>query len=815
MLQNQLNGRNETLERYKERLTNFSGEFELGLFLFIIKKSLPWIFLFFAASVGVSWLYLRYSQPEYESSTVIKINSDNSASKINLENIYNVSDDQDELAGAVEIIRSKGFLKRVLSKLPLEVSYFAEGNIKTNEHYKSSPYIVSVNKKVSDIAGTRFDIKFNPQYNGGTISYLYGGKNFSKTFTQNSWIDFAEVSLLVTIDQPKLKAMLTSNGDNAFYFVVNDIEDLADNYFSRLNVAIVNEAAKTIAISFTDNNAVKAYDVVNTIAQEYNSYDIEQRSASGLKTLEFINGQLATDSVELIRAQEAIHLFRDTNDLRDDEAMNKLNTELFGSLEEQLTKIDLEKAAMTEIQEKLQDKNVDVKSLLSLLSGTENGQALQTGMTSLAGLVSQRAISLQYATPASEEIKSLNYQIDVQKDLLISSVGSILSQLNLREKALEEKRKEYGAKLPLVNNLNVEYTRLQHIYDIQEEFYTLLIKKKYEYLISEAGYTPQYVILESARIPQAPISPNKKTTLITFILIAFVVSLAMVIIRYLMHDKINSLNEITKQTNASVSVLGIIPKYKQNVPVSQLLVDKNPKSLIAESFRSLRTNLQFISNEPGPKIMAVTSTISGEGKTFVAINLAGIIAYSGKKVIILDLDMRKPKIHLGFNATNEKGMSTLLIGKDKLEDCIKQSTLENLDFITAGPIPPNPSELIISQAMNEIIDSLKKTYELIIIDNPPIGLVTDGIHTFQMADYPVYIFRADYSKRNFIQIVDKMFNENNIKKLAVILNGVDVERKGFGYNYGYGYGYGSGYGYGYYDDQHRKKNFLDRLVGKK
>lgn len=284
--------------------------------------------------------------------------------------------------------------------------------------------------------------------------------------------------------------------------------------------------------------------------------------------------------------------------------------------------------------------------------------------------------------------------------------------------------------------------------------------------------------------------------------IAFLCSILLVLISYMAHNEITSVAEIVKHVRTSVSVLGVIPRYKKDIPVSQLLVDKNPKSLIAEAFRSIRTNLQFISNDSGAKVVALTSTVSGEGKTFIAINLAGIIAYSGKKVIVLDLDMRKPKIHVGFNVENVKGMSTMLIGKDTIDDCIRHSGLENLHFITAGPIPPNPSELIISRKMDEILSYLKTKYEIVIIDNPPVGLVTDGVSVIQKADYPIYIFRANYSRKNFIENIERLFAESKIQKLAIVLNGVDNQYHGYG---SYSNGYGYGYGYGYYDDTPVKK----------
>ena len=217
--------------------------------------------------------------------------------------------------------------------------------------------------------------------------------------------------------------------------------------------------------------------------------------------------------------------------------------------------------------------------------------------------------------------------------------------------------------------------------------------------------------------------------------------------------------------------------------------------------------------------MAITSTISGEGKTFVALNMAGIIAFSEKKVVILDLDMRKPKIHVGFGVPNDKGMSTILIGRNTIDECIYKSSLNNLDFITAGPVPPNPSELIISSRMVEILDQLKERYDVVVADNPPIGLVTDGIRIIKLADYPIYVFRENYSKRNFVQNVRKLVSDNNITNLNIVLNAVDIKKSGYGYSgvYDYDYGYGYGYGFGYYDEDIRRerfslKEFFRRLI---
>ncbi|NLF42208.1 MAG: CpsD/CapB family tyrosine-protein kinase, partial [Bacteroidales bacterium] len=211
---------------------------------------------------------------------------------------------------------------------------------------------------------------------------------------------------------------------------------------------------------------------------------------------------------------------------------------------------------------------------------------------------------------------------------------------------------------------------------------------------------------------------------------------------------------------------------------------------------------------------------SGEGKTFFAMNLAGILAFSDKKVIVIDLDMRKPKIHLGFNVENQKGVSTILSGIDNVESCIQSSRVRNLDFITAGPVPPNPSELILKPNMDEMIAYLKNNYDFVIVDNPPVGIVTDGMKSILMADYPIYVFKANYSKRVFIQNVNRLIEDSNLHNMSIVLNAVDREYSSYGYDKGYAYGYygGYGYGYGYYEEllvKDTNKPWFKKLIRKR
>jgi capsular exopolysaccharide synthesis family protein len=245
-------------------------------------------------------------------------------------------------------------------------------------------------------------------------------------------------------------------------------------------------------------------------------------------------------------------------------------------------------------------------------------------------------------------------------------------------------------------------------------------------------------------------------------------------------------------------IIGVVRRssesLKQKYPL--LMSVEHPKSSLSESIRSIRTNMQFISPDKESKIVSITSTVSGEGKSFITINLAGIISLLNVRVVILDMDLRKPKLHFSFGQDNSAGLSTYLVGKNSLDEILKKTQYKSLDIITSGPIPPNPAELIQSQRMTDLLAELRTQYDYILIDTPPIGLVTDGASILKLSDIALYVIRADYSKKSFAQNPDQLVEDHNIRNLYIILNSVSAANRRYG---GYGYKiYGSGY---YSDDK--------------
>jgi len=278
------------------------------------------------------------------------------------------------------------------------------------------------------------------------------------------------------------------------------------------------------------------------------------------------------------------------------------------------------------------------------------------------------------------------------------------------------------------------------------------------------------------------------------------------LLKYIFYNELSSVQELEFYTK--IPIIGSVPLIEMKNKYSQLIVQKEMNAIVTESFRTIRSNLDFYNLNKKGSLIVITSTVSGEGKTFVAINLSGILAMRGKKVIIIDLDLRKPKIHHSMGVENDEGMSRVLSGHIKLQDVIKKTELEDLDYITADMTPPNPSELIGGDKMKEVIAELKQTYDYIIIDTSPVGLVADSIHLFKQADLPLYVLKANYSKRRFVYNLDFLQNKKGINHINIILNGINMNMNKNSYQYGYGYGYG------YYEATHQKKSWFRKLFSK-
>ena len=780
-------------------------DFDLEIFTDIVKQSKVWFIFFLISTLSFAYLYIHYTLPIYESNLTLQIHKDNEAGSVL--NMYSQVGNQDGITSELELMKSKLLFKKTIAKLPLDVQYFAEGEILTDNKYRANSFSI-----------TDFTI---------LDAYIIGQKIYIRHNSNNSFDFYTEDGTKITtnaiennqpFETPYLKGRLNIiNNQNfienikndQFYFVISNTNNLISSLHPLLKIRVLNQNARTIQISFRHTSRSLAKDIVSQLAKEYDTYSLEKISSSYEKIITFIQNQKDSVKTKLKNSEKAIYNFKRSNEAQQTDISSSLFINQLNELESEINNLSLIQSTLEQVEQKIKayKKASKIAMLIPVLALINDNfdNSLQTLVKNLKEKVSEREQLLASVTGENRSIEILDNQIDLQIDLVLETISVTKSKNSHIIKTLKAKNKVLNRQLYSLPEKELELARLDRVLQINSKFYTMLLEKETEYHLSTAGLVTYNEVLEEAKISNSPVSPNKKSIYILALLSAIVFAILFTVIRYLLHDEITSLTDITKRISSNVSILGIVPHYKSKIPVSQLIIHKNPKSLITEAFRSVRTNLEFMTSSKESKVIAVTSTISGEGKTFIALNLGGIIAFSGKKVIVLDLDMRKPKIHVGFGVDNTEGMSTLLIQKSNLSDCINPSELKGLDFITAGPIPPNPSELIINGEIDVIVNELKKTYDTIIIDNPPVGLVTDGLSIIKKADYPIYVFKAGYSKKNFTDNAERIIKDNKVHNLSLILNNIDTQKSTYGKGYGYGY---TTYG-GYYTEEqdNNKKRF--------
>ena len=497
-------------------------------------------------------------------------------------------------------------------------------------------------------------------------------------------------------------------------------------------------------------------------------------------------------------------------------------------IESKSLNIDFEIITLEKIVEKLED-NPEIKTyeLLAMLSGQQSEVFLSGMITSLQELLSRREILLFDITANSHKIVTLDEQIQSKKNIIIDFVKSTILRLKSEKTEYAKKIREMENKTFVDSSYDeIEYARLMRLYAINEDFYSQLIQTKAETMISQAGYVSNNLILEKASIPPAPDSPILNHVILFALIFAFIVSILLVFLKYLLFNKILSTTDITEYTD--IPVIGGVPVAKIDMDVSQVVVHKRPKSMMAEAFRNIRTNFDFYPIEDKCRVITVSSTIAGEGKTFVGLNIAAIYAMTGKKVMMLDFDLRKPRLDKCFDVDNIKGVSTILIKKHTYKECLHNSEIENMDFITSGPLPPNPAEIILGDNMKNMIEEIKQDYDILLIDTPPVGIVTDALITYKLAHNPVYVMRASISPKTFIENINSFAASSKLDNMSIILNGIEKSngRYGYGYQTGYGYQYGNasyGYGYGYLTKTHNsyygeevedKRNIFKRISDK-
>jgi tyrosine-protein kinase Etk/Wzc len=752
-------------------------EFDATIVKTVLKK---WWYVV-VISVGFFWMlafiYLRYTKPIYESAAVIQIASEDQGADI-LEMKEAVS--RNSISREIELLRSEFILSRAIRKLNLNIGHYAEGDILIEEKYYNSTFNVTpYSLKDSSLCQRRINLEARED---GRINlhYHFAAEDFSYTIVPGDKLETPHFKIAVKVND--WDAFKVDSDKNKLYFEFNDLDYITRKYLGQLMVVPIDVQARTIEVSFKSNNPLLSKDVVDAVLKTFFEHDESHKKQGAENVLHFINRQLDSLSIELRNSKDSIMIFQRQQNIADPEFQSTSLSQRIDRLHDDLLHYTEELSVLEDIQLKLSGSanRMEVYQMIPVILGKSFESTLFNQVNRLHQLLEKREDLLFNLTPDNQTIKVFESRIDETINGINKTIETLKNRVNQKVERTNSLIKEIENQYFNLPEKRMELARLNNLQQLNEKYYNLFTEKQVQYSISQAGYTSQNKVLKKAQENKTPISPKKNVIRAISVLLGLVVGFSFLLTKYVFFNEIKGFDELRKLIPDNVAALGAVPLSKRKLKFSKLVITDAPKSIMAESFRSIRTNLSFLKSDF--QLISVTSTISGEGKTFIALNLAGVIALSGKKTVIIDLDLRKPKINIGLDITNEYGMSNVLAGQLNYKEVIKTTLIEGLSVITAGPIPPNPSELILGDSFDELLQQLKNDFDVIVIDTPPVGLVSDGYSVLPKVDIPIYVFKSGYSKRSFVNNLISVSEKHGINNLSFVLNGISVNQSQYGYN---------------------------------
>jgi capsular exopolysaccharide synthesis family protein len=537
-----------------------------------------------------------------------------------------------------------------------------------------------------------------------------------------------------------------------------------------------------LILSMVGNIPQRSIDIISKVIAVYNIEAVKDKNSTGEKTLEFIDERIDLLTEQLADVEKGVQTYKEKEGITIDAASNiGVIVGRMSDYSQQLDQLEIQKTILTYLEEYVNDKNKKYELIPSNI-GAESGM-LSSLVLRLNEIIQERKRLLQTLTLNHPSVTILDDEIASLRFNIKENIKNIKRDIEISLRKLKVRSKEFEVQLNETPRKERELLEIKRQQFIKENLFLFLLQKREETAISLAATsaTARVIDLPSLSSNQA-VYPKKTPIRAGAVAAGLLLALVIIILKEFLNDDIQSEEDIKEVTQ--VPVLGVISESTKD---AKIVVTKSSRSAIAEMFRLLRTNLQFtLAGEPH-KTMLVTSSVSGEGKSFICINLGMSFALSGKKVLVIGLDLRKPKMasYLVENIPT-KGISSYMIDaatKDEIINIYEGN--DNFHFIASGPIPPNPSELIMNGRLESLIEELKKEYDVIIIDTPPVGLVTDSL-LLKSVNASLYITRFGYTKKGQLQLIDKLYKEGKFNNPTIVLNGM---KRGKGYGYGYGYGY--------------------------
>lgn len=701
---------------------------------------------------------------------------------------------QQNMTNEISILKSFSLSKRVIDSLPeFRVLYFGVGrrNIAETSLYKDAPFKViadnidlqprNINVNIRIISALSYSLSVEGK--GDTEVE----RKFGEPYTDYNFKFKLEI-------RDSANFIFKPDASNKFHFYFASGEQLANNFRANLNVSPIETDATIVKLTKVGPVREKEADFLNMLMKVYSKLSLESKDQTAENTLRFIDDQLITVSDSLNKAETRLQKLRLENTATDLTKDGTLLKEKLGRFDNDRTSLELQRYYFNYLKKYLESKNESGE----IVSPNVAGIAEPTILRLVQELAEQQKLKKELLMNFSSELPPLTLASDNIENIRMALSDNIRNSLiNLQQliNDVANRIAQVNAEIGMLPGTERKRINIQRDFDINNTVYTYLLEKRAETGIAKASNMSDSKIIDEAYVLNSvQIKPTVRKNYIKALMIGILVPGVLIFLLYFLNNKIIDSSDIINKT--SVPIIGFVSHNDSKIEVP---VIDNPKSTLSESFRSIRTNLRYFSVESGHSVIAVTSTISSEGKTFISINLAAITATLGKKVLLIGLDLRKPRLHAVLGINNNEGLSTYLSGNCEFEAVIKETSVENLWYASSGPVPPNPAELIENEKMDEFIAKARLEYDYIIIDTPPVAVVSDMLLIARFTDINLFVIRQRYSSKNTLELIQELYKETRLKRMSIVINDISLNGySGYGIRYGYYKGYGYSYGKNYY-----------------
>ena len=754
-------------------------------------KHWKWILLGLLVALAVAFVYLRYTTPVYKvsSSVVLKEEGRRGPSTMpgTLEEIAmmgSVSNVENELY----ILNSRSMIRSVINRLDLHTSYIVEGRIKSVDLYTQSPVIVDMAQ--SDLDRLKESINFEMQMESEERVHIRGmvaGNALDTIFTQLPAVILTDVGAISFTRRHEIKP------DNRLLYVsIQHPDAVIGSYRGNLEVTQASRQATVINLALNTPYREKGRDFINTLIEVYNNEAIEDKNQEARNTQLFIEERIAIIDNELSTAEQNVEEYKREEGLTDLQTDLQRDMQMGSQYEQRLVEVETQLNVVSSLNSYLDNPANSNKTIPSNI-GVQD-PTLSATTSEYNRLLLERERLSQSMTDDNPAMKRLNEQISGLRESIGASINSVQQGLQIQRREARNQANIFGGRVSAVPTQEREFMELSREQQIKASLFLMLLQKREENALALAAYANKAKVLDEAA-SEGMVAPRRMIILLAALMLGLLIPMGIIYLMDMLQYRIRTRGDVDRVTK--VPILSEVPKHEEQ---ENIAVMENETRPIDEAFRMLRTNLLLTLGAEN-KVVTFTSTVSGEGKSFVALNTAISLSLLNKRVLIVGLDLRIPRLKEYMNLKTRDGITAYLSGYEKdLNSLIVPSGItENLFALPSGAIPPNPAELLARPTLDAAFAKMREEFDFIIIDSAPVSQVTDTLILNRVADATVYVCRANYSSKGNLRYANDLMAQNRLKNMVLVVNDVDE------FHHAYGYGYGRGYGYGYGKGKKKKK----------